>query len=142
MNDKLRFRKGTWKKRTLEHIRSFVDDPLPKEEVAMWASRMADNRRLGALGERIYHKMRASVPAGALQNTAPLADMLMVLQCLSAIGLAAVGPTGLDTLPLYLPGERDVYHSLDYVEYWTKATVRQFKELTALIAKVNERNTQ
>ena len=139
MNDKLRFRKGTWKKRTISHIQSFVTD-LPSS-TAVWASRMADNRRLGALGERIYRDILLEKPS----SEAVLADMLMVLQCLSAIGVSAANFTvsRSDALLVpYAPQEDKVYHSLDYVTYWNKATIRQFKELMALISTVNKESTQ
>ena len=131
MDDKLRFRKGTWKKRTLKHIQSFVLDPLPDEEVALWASRIADGRRLGALGERIYD----SILKETGRSMAVESDMIMVLNCLAAMHVMQTkNRAGL--FP-YVPKNSNVWHSLSYAEYWTKATVKQFKELTALIQKVS-----
>ena len=130
MDNKLRYRKGTWKKRTLEHIRSFVTDPLPEEEAALWAARMSDNRRFGAAGEKLYEELRRTYAEPSVWS-----DVLMVLLILRSVGMLAKIRYHQEWAP-YKPEVSMVTEVSDYQLHWHKSTAAQFEELLKVIDKV------
>lgn len=128
-NDKDRWRKATWTKRTRKVMKDIAFALLPQEETALINQQAASLRRVGEAGERLYVQLEKG---GSTHEV--LVDHASTLEMLALFGQAFQRRYP-DTNP-YIPSTHDVWDTSEDIPHWNKHTLKKREEIAGWIGRL------